>query len=311
MRSRLGPVLLFATIVTGSILFPGSPTQTAAQEKKDEKKTTPGKADPAKQKAAALATLKKAGLDKATVVETDNFLIASSLPEDKAKSLGTVLEKVVPVARKALQFEEKEDAWKGKLTVFVLPETREFKSFMRGVIQRDPQGVYYDLRSDDPFIADPVDVPVKSTEADQFAYIASSVANAYLQARGSTASLPDWLQNGFGRITAMRAEGTNSARYTKYRTAARLTVLGPKGGKPAALGELWGDTKPANGDLLATSIVEYIAYGPGAMNFVKLIYGFRPNENGDSPSTAQAMEAAGWKDTAALEGAWRKWAGAK
>jgi len=94
-------------------------------------------------------------------------------------------------------------------------------------------------------------------------------------------------------------------------TAARLVVLGPKGGKPAALGELWGETKPANGDLLATSIVEYIAYGPGSMNFVKLIYGFRPNENGDSPSTAQAMEAAGWKDTGALEAAWRKWAAGK
>ncbi len=308
MRSRFAPLMLFVAV---SIFFPALPTPTAAQEKKDEKKPPTGKVDGAKQKAAALATLKKAGLDKATVVETDNFLIASSLPEDKAKALGVVLEKVVPVARKALQYEEKEEAWRGKLTVFVLPETREFKTFMRTIVMRDPAGVYTDVRADDPFLVDPVDVPVKATEADQFSYIATSVANAFLKARGNTASLPDWLQNGFGRITAMRAEGMNSARYTKYRTAARLTAAGPKGGTPAGLGELWGDTKPANGDLLATSVVEYIAYGPGAMNFIKLVYGFRPNENGDSPSNAQAMEAAGWKDTATLERAWQKWAAGK
>jgi len=306
MRTHLAPALLFAAIVAGSVYVPTSPA--VAQEKKDEKKPPAGKADASKQKATALANLKKTDLTKPNVVETEHFLIASALPEDRAKALGAVLEKVVPIARKGLQFEEKEEAWKGKLTIYVLPENREFKSFMRGVVQRDPEGVYMDLRSDEPFIVDPVDVPLKATEADQFASIATNVANAMLKARGNTASLPDWMLNGFGRVTVMRAEGTSSGRYTKYRTAARAAVIGPKGGKPATLGELWGDSKPANGDILSASIVEYMAYGPGAMNFVKLIFGFRPNENGDSPATPQAMEAAGWKDTAALEKAWQKWA---
>lgn len=311
MPLRLGPTLLLVAAVCGAVVLSGAPSRVTGQEKMEMKKTPAGKVDPAKQKAAAVATLKKANLDKAAVVETDNFLIATSWPEEKAKALGAVLEKVVPVARKALQYEEKEEAWRGKLTVFVLPEGREFKSFMRGVVQRDPQGVYTDVRADDPFVVDPVDSPLKATDSEQYVVVAGNVGNAFLRARGSTAALPDWMLNGFGPVTAARAVGTNSPLYTRYRTAARLAVAGPKGGKPAALGELWGDTKPANGDVLAASLAEYMAYGPGAMNFVKLVSAYRPNENGDSPATPQALEAAGWKDVGALEAAWRKWAAAK
>lgn len=306
MSPRLRPALLFAAVVTGSLLVSDTPPVAKAQNKKDEKKPE-GKADPNKQKATAAANLKAASLAKGVVVETDNFLIATTMPEEKAKAVGVLLEKVVPVARKALQFEEKEEAWKGKLTLYLLPESRDFKGFMRGVVQRDPSGVFMDLRSDTPFVVDPVEVPAKATDADHAASTAVTVAAAFLRARGSTAATPDWLEGGFSRVTAMRAEGTNSARYQRYRTAARPVVLGPKGGKPPGAGELWGESKPANGDLLANSLVEYMAYGPGSMNFVRLVYGFRPNENGDSPASPQALEAAGWKEIPMLEAAWRKW----
>jgi hypothetical protein len=59
------------------------------------------KQDVAKQKEAAAANLKKAELGKTVVVETDSFLIATTLTEDKGKALGAVLEKVVPIARKS------------------------------------------------------------------------------------------------------------------------------------------------------------------------------------------------------------------
>jgi hypothetical protein len=262
----------------------------------------------AKQKAIAAANLKKAELAKPALAETDHFLVATTLPEDKAKALGAVLEKVVPLARKALQYEEKEEAWKGKLAVYVLPEGRDFKSFIRTVVVAQPGGVHYDVRADEPFVVDPVDVPTKATEADQFANSAAVVAAAYLKARGSTASLPDWLTGGFGRVTAMRAEGPNSQRYQKYKAAAKTAAVGGKTGKPPAIAELWAETKPANAEVLANSFAEYLAYGPGAANFVKLVYGFRPDENGNPPSAQQAFEAAGWKDMAMLEAAWRKWA---
>jgi hypothetical protein len=101
----------------------------------------------------------------------------------------------------------------------------------------------------------------------------------------------------------MRAEGLNSARYQKHKTAAR--GLANKGAKPT---DLWAETKPANADVLANSFAEYLAYGPGAANLVKLLTGFRPDGNGNPPAAQQAFEAAGWKDLAMLEAAWRKWA---
>lgn len=288
---RLTPLALAVAVVAAT-----------AQDKKDEKKEAARQ-----QQAVAAANLKKADIAKAAVVETDNFLIASELPAEKAKALGAVLEKVVPVARKVLQYEEKEEAWKGKLAVYYLPDGADFKNFIRAIVMKQPEGVHFDLRADAPFVVDPVEVRAKATEADQFAASAATVAGAYLKARAGTAGVPEWFVNGFGRVTAARAEGTNGKRYQAYKTAARAAVLGPKGGTPPAVADLWAETKPANAALLADSLAEYIAYGPGSANLLKFVYGFRPDEGGNVPGPNQAFEAAGWKDLAMLEAAWRKW----
>jgi hypothetical protein len=256
-----------------------------------------------RQKNAVYEKLKKADFDRSAVAETEHFLVATTLPPEKAKALGVVLDKVVPVARRALQYEEKEEAWKGKLAVYYLPDGRDFKSFIRSVVGVQPGGIHYELRGDEPFVVDPADVPAKATEADQFAGGAAVVARAYLKAKGASAALPDWLVGGFGRVTAMRAEGLTSKRYLAHKAAAR--ALANRGAKPT---ELWGETKPASADLLANSFAEYLAYGPGAANFTKLITGFRPDDNGNPPSPQAAFEAAGWKDWTMLEAAWRKWA---
>lgn len=255
------------------------------------------------QKAAALASLKKAELARGTVTESNHFLIATTLPESKAKTLGAILEKLVPIARKSLQYEDKEEVWKGKLAVYFLPEQKESKSFIRSVLVEQPDGVVYSLRTDTPLLVDPVEVPVKATEWDQFHNNAAIVASAFLKAKGSTAALPDWLVNGYGRVTAMRAEGMTAKRYTSYKAGAKSAA-----NKGAKITELWSEIKPDNANILANSFAEYLAYGPASANFVKLIYGFRPDENGNAPSAQQAFEAAGWKDLSMLEAAWRKWA---
>ncbi len=268
-----------------------------AQEKKDAPK----------QKANAVATLQKADLPKATVIETEHFLIGSSLPDEKAKALGAMLEKVAPVARKGAQFEDKEEAWKGKLAVYYLPENRDFKGFIRNVVNEKPEGIYYNLRADDPYLVDPVEVSGKATESDQFADTTAIVAGAYLKSKGGSAAVPEWLVDGFGRITAMRAEGMTAKRYTTYKTAAKTAAAGTKTGKPAAIADLWAESRPANVDVIAASFAEYLAYGPGKDNFLKLVSGFRPDENGNVPMAPQAFEAAGWKDLSMLEKAWQKW----
>jgi hypothetical protein len=295
MTDRLRPAILAAAFALLALVLPA-----AAQEKKGEKP------DAAKQKDAVVANLKKADLPAAHVVETEHFLLATTIPKDRAKALGAVLEKVAPVARKGAQFEEKEEPWKGKLAVYYLPEGRDFKSFVRNAVMEQPDGVHYDLRSDNPILVDPVEVPGKATEADQFANAAALVAGAYLRAKAGTARPPEWLVGGFGRVTTMRAAGLNSRRYAAHREAARAAALGIRV-KPAALSELWGEEKPANIDTVANSFAEYLAYGPGKDKFASLIAGFRPNENGDVPGAMQALEAAGWKDMPMLEAAWRRW----
>lgn len=259
------------------------------------------KQDAARQKQSAAANLKKADVAKTTLVESEHFIIATTLTQAKAKTLAQSLEKVRPVARKALRFEEKEEAWKGKLTIYYLPDSRDFKGFIRSVVGMQPGGVYYDLRADDPFIVDPVDVPAKATDSDQGHHAAGIVAGAYLKAKGGTATLPEWLVGGFGRVTALRAEGLNSRRYSAHKSAARTAS---RGGKPT---ELWADTPPDNMETLANSFVEYLAYGPGAANFAKLVEGFRPDDNGNTPGAQTAFMAAGWKDLTILEVAWKKW----
>src|SRR4051794_31697423 len=233
-------LLAFVTVAVA----PGSPA--LVQDKKDSKDELDKK-----QIAAAAANLKLADVTRPSTHPTDNFLIAGALAPEKAKSLGAVLEKVVPVARKALQYDDKEEAWKGRLAVYYLPDGAHFKNFIRGVVMKQPEGVHVDLRGDTPFVADPVEAPAKATEADQFAAAAATVAGAYLRARAGSAAVREGFVNGFGRVTAARAEGTNSKRYLAYKTASRVAVLGPKGGTPPAIADLWAETKPANAALLA------------------------------------------------------------
>ncbi len=269
--------------------------------------TPDAKAEAAKQKDVVRANLKKMDLTKASVIETENFFVASMLSDEKAKQLGAAIEKVVPLARKALQYDAKEEAWKGKLAVYYFPESKDFKTFVRTIVMTKPEGVHYDLRADAPYVVDPVDVLGKTTEVEQFSTAAANVAAAYLIARGSSATIPEWLRAGFGRATAMRAEGNNSGRYQAFKKQAKAAASGSKTGAAPTIADLWGETKNPNSEVLAASLVDYMAYGPGAANFSKLVFGFRPDENGNTPSTMQALEAADWKDTAMLEAAWRKW----
>jgi hypothetical protein len=277
----------------------GSPTTASAQDKDQA----------AKAKAAAIENLKKCKIDKPTVIETDRFVVAGSLSEDSAKALGAVLEKTLTVARKAAKYDDKDAAWKGKLAVYFLPESDEFKAFMRRVLQTQPDGTYVDVRADLPLIVDPAELPGKPTDADLYAATAGHVAGALLQAKGTgTQVIPAWLRDGFGRVSVLRAEGVTTKRYLAYKKAAQAAVFGLKGGKPVALEDVWSETKSATGELLASSFAEYLAYGPRANDFGKFLDALRPSEAVQNPTVQQqGFEALGWKDQAIVDAAWKKW----
>ncbi len=267
----------------------------------------PDKNEIDQQRAVLLTNMKRADLPRISIVETENFFVATTTSEEKAKALGAVLDKVAPLAMRAAQFEEKEVPWKGKLAVIHLPDSRDFKGFMRNVVgTTEVTGPHYALREDAPYLVDPVMVPASSTESDRFAAAAASVATAYLKAKYGAANLPEWLSDAFGRVIAMRAEGTNSKRYTAYRTVARNAV-GPKAVKPVALNDLWAENRTPQTESLTASFVEYLAFGPEKDKFSRFVFALRPDENGIRPSVQKALEEAGWKDSAALDKAWRKW----
>jgi hypothetical protein len=278
----------------------GSPRDASAQD--NDKELV------AKAKAAARENLKKCKIDKPTVVETDRLIVAGSIPAEKAKALGAVLEKTLTVARKAAKYEDKEPGWKGKLTVYFLPDGEEFKAFMRRVLQTTPEGGYADLRAEVPLVVDPADLPGKPTDADLYAATAARVAGELLRAKGTgTQVVPGWLRDGFGRVTAMRAEGLTSKRYAAYKKTAQAAVFG-KTGKPATLEEVWSDAQSARGELLANSFAEFLAYGPRANDFGKVIDALRPSEAVQNPTVQQhGFEALGWKDQAAPDAAWKRW----
>jgi hypothetical protein len=261
--------------------------------------------DPAA-RAAATANMKKLKIDSPTIEESDNFLVVGTIAKEKAQALTKVLEKTLPVARKGALYTDKDTPWKGKLTVYFLPDSGEFKSFMRTVLQASPEGAHLDLKAEPPVLVDPAELPGKPTDADLYAATAARVGAAVLAAKSGTALVPGWLKDAFGRVAQMRAEGLNSQRYTKYKAAVRGAVLNPKG-PPPGIAEAWSETKSATNEAIATSVAEFLAFGPKAAEFGKFLDALRPSDDVPNPTVQNGFMGLGWKEQAQAEMAWKRW----
>lgn len=254
-----------------------------------------------KQKAVAAKNVKILGLDKHTTVESASFLVCSSLPEAKAKALADQLEKVAVTAKKALQYEPTEEPWKGKLTVYVFDDNRPFKIFMLTVAkERTSEPYHIAIRSDEPYIAKAVAVGQKQTEPELIADTQKLVAAALMASKaGSATPLPDWIRFGFGRAAVARAAGTGSKPMNDMKSKARAAIIA----RPPAKAE---DAWATENTIVDTSLMDYIAFGPGAANFSKILVALRPAENGDQPGIDQVLMAVMWtKDS--LDMAWKKY----
>jgi hypothetical protein len=261
-----------------------------------------------KQKKYAEASLKKADITKANVVESETVIVAGVLPESRLKTIGDALNKTSKLARKALQFAEKDEPWKGKLAVLYLPERTHFTSYMRLVVGQRAEGTWHiNIRTDEPVIVSGMELDAKATDADILGELAPLVAGAWLQAKvGPSARVPGWVRIGVGRAIAYRAEGANSRRFSGYKTRARSAVLGGGGKFPAPIADVWGSDR-ADGLDLATSLMDFMAFGPGSANFDKFLSALRPDEDGEVQAMPKVIEDAGWKTPAELETAWRRW----
>ncbi len=261
-----------------------------------------------KQKKAALEKLAKAEVKRAAAVEGEAVIAVGQLPEARLRAIAATLAKTAKLGRKALQFDDKEEPWKGKLTVIYLPERKDFAQYMRLVVGQRPETSWaISIRGDEPFVISGADLNARASNADIAAELSPLVASAMLQAKvGTTAKPPRWVERGLGNVVAWRAEGMSGKRFSAYKTKARAAVLGG-GGRPAApIADVWSGERP-DGEWLAASLMDFLAFGPGAANFPKFLSALRPGENGEDPAITTAIEAAGWKKPAELEIAWRKW----
>ena len=259
-----------------------------------------------KQKKLAAANLKQAEVQLFATVETDDLILAATLPDEKAKALSAQLQKSYLMARKVLQYDDKEKPWTGKLTVYFITESKLFKNFMRTVIGESPRDTEYfiNLKGDAPFVLVLGDVSTPLNEPESYGEAAALVATATFNAKhGSGIGIPDWAKLGFGRAVSLRADNPASKRVTSYKTRAKATVVGSSAKPGARMADVWD----GGGRDLAISFMDFLAFGPKAMDFPKAVNALKPGENGQAAALPMSLEMAlTWK-APDMEAAWKKW----
>jgi hypothetical protein len=235
-------------------------------------------------------------------LETKHLLIyAPSSLQKQLKTASGLLENSYELARKALRLEEK-DAIGGKVTVYQFGSREPFTAFLRRVEKRrvEPEDVgSFSAADDDLHIAAS---PPRKPAVPFGAMACEQLAGLLLSRKaGKNTPLPGWLVSGFGRATYYRAAPRDRAVLDDRKLASRLARV-----RSAA--SMWDGTADAEEmDVLAGSLVDFLAYGPGTARFAIFITSFQPGEGQTSRTTAEAMEAAGWQPDVISEG-WKVWA---
>ncbi len=252
----------------------------------------------------AAAAMKKADVQNARVIETDYLVVASTLPEGKAKVLADSLQKVFALAAKTLKIPETE-LEANRMVIYTFADLDNFRQFQRAVLRVRPEdGEYsaYDIKRDNPFIA------VAARRGDrnpQFDWIAgNAICGAVLAKKGGNARLSEWMKDGFAHAVQMRLNPGKAGRDRSAvaRMAPRLSKTSKA--KPV-VDKAWSGTGKDK-DLVAASLMDYLTFGPGAEKFENILNGLIPTAGGGDPSFDMALKAADWM-VEDLDRAWREW----
>jgi hypothetical protein len=285
MRCHLGLLLAMAGLCC-------SGTATRGDDQNDPVK---------KQKETASANWKQLyGEENAATEETGHLLIygPGTMTARHLKDLGIALETRYDLARRVLKMEPKEELWPGKLAVYLLEDRKSFNTFMRTIARRRPdndESGVFSLRDGLPFVA--ACHPQNKYDSGQEAQAGDQLAGAILTKKGGD-SLPEWLLAGFGRATAWRAAPTV---YYNQRTQARKLIKGH------SAEDVWnGKLNAEEAAILRASLVDFLAFGPGAASFPQFVDGFKPAQNNQSKTTPDALKAARLEPDR-LNRAWSAW----
>jgi hypothetical protein len=257
----------------------------------------------AEQKKTADANWGTLELGEPAKAETAHLLLyAPAAYEKRLKDWGTLLERQYEMARKDLAIDPKDEKlWPGKLAVYFFAEREHFTTFVRRVEKRRleaGESGTYEAVSDQPHVA--ASPPRAKGEPNVEVQAAQQLAAALLHRKvGPKIPVPDWVLSGYGRATYNRT--VPAAGAADRAQAARLV----KAGRTAM--DVWGDLDADQANVLSASLVEFLAYGPGASKFQTFVAAFEPGENMEKKTVGQALEAADLKPDV-LNRTWQTWA---
>jgi hypothetical protein len=263
-----------------------------------------GAAQLAAQKKKAQANWDAVEAGPAATLETKHLLLyAPKSMEKRLKAAGPLLEKHYELASAALSFDPKEGPWPGKLAVYLFPEREQFGAFVRRVEKKrllPEQATAFAVESDDDLhgAAQPSKarggLPLEGQAG-------AAVAQALLARKaGKDTPLPGWLMAGFGRATYHRAAPADKAVLADRRQARALSrTRGPA--------DAWDDKLDADeAEALRGSLADFLAYGPGAPKFAAFVTAFKPGEDMQAKTTAQALEAVELPPER-VAASWKRW----
>jgi len=240
----------------------------------------------AKQKQALKANTAAAQIPASPMIESANLLLCGTLPEAKLRSLSSSLEKQFSTAVAALQFDNNDKPWLGKLGVYMFADRAQFRSFVRTIEKRSPDDAEQGsqaLKSDTPHVAaGPGRTPTSPTAEAQAGL---ELATAILAGRAKATPLPEWVIVGFSRATAAHAAGQAAGVRKKGARDLIRARLRPR--------DAWNEAIPYDQRMtLAAGIMDFIVYGNGAGKPIDFLGGFRPDEEKPTKSPEDALAAA-------------------
>lgn len=280
------------TLAAGLLL----PTAVLRAEEKDETLVA--------QRKAVGENWQKVDAGPSATHETAHFIIvAPKAMEKRLKDIGVLLEKSFDMAHKVL-FAPKELTWAGKLTVYLFAQPEQLDAFIRRVEKRRLRGAekgsfWADENRAHVAAAPPREMGDPPTEVQAAQQIASTLL---MRKAGPSTIVPSWLVNGFGRATYYRMAPQHPAVAKERRAARGYAVKNKRNAR-----DVWASTLEGEEyNVLAASVADFLAYGPGKAKFVAFLDGFKPGENVPSKTVEQALTSANLKaDT--IDKRWRSW----
>lgn len=247
----------------------------------------------------------KVGAGPSATLETEHLIVvAPKAREKRLKDIGILLEKHYATAHKAL-YAPKELIWAGKLTVYLFAQPEHLDAFIRRVEKRRVVGVEKGtFMAEDARLHVAASPPREKDDPPVEVQAGQQLASAVLMRKaGRRTIVPAWLVDGFGRATYYRATGPLNPAVSRDRKAAYRYAS--KNRRKAS--DVWAvSLEGEESRLLAASVADFLAYGPGRAKFVALVEGFRPEENVESKTVAQALESANLKADP-IDKNWRTW----